>query len=267
MLLLAREYEAAPPADRSALLAAGEVLVAAWLGTAFLTYYILNGIALLLVGIALLRTRALGRSVAWWAVVAGILMLVPSTFGVLGLVMPILSLLPRCVMCVLLSRRLNALAASPIDSGNERRAGVREPGIRTRRCARGSRACCPGSERGLAAPPPAPRGVESPLHRGQYDRIEYAMSSNGFRRPILRHGGGGRRPQRSYSCRQDVDIGSPRRAVAGLGSVSISWPGTLRQDLGRQSAMSRRRSREQRRQAQRARSRSHLGRTQRRWAW
>lgn len=66
MLLLAREYEAAPAADRSALLAAGEVLVAAWRGTAFLTYYILNGIALLLVGITLLRTpcaRPFGRVV------------------------------------------------------------------------------------------------------------------------------------------------------------------------------------------------------------
>lgn len=113
MLLLAREYAAAPLADRPALLAAGEVLVAAWRGTAFLTYYVLNGIALLLVGIALLRTRALGPAVAWWAVVAGVLMLVPSTFGVLGLVMSILSLLPWCVMCVLLASRLNALAASP----------------------------------------------------------------------------------------------------------------------------------------------------------
>lgn len=74
---------------------------------------LLNGIALLLVGIALLRSRALSRSVAWWAVAAGVLMLVPSTFGILGLVMSILSLLPWCVMCVLLSRRLYALAGSP----------------------------------------------------------------------------------------------------------------------------------------------------------
>lgn len=113
MLLLSRVYETAPVADRAALLAAGELLVAAWRGTAFLTYYILNGIALLLVGIALLRSRALSRSVAWWAVAAGVLMLVPSTFGILGLVMSILSLLPWCVMCVLLSRRLYALAGSP----------------------------------------------------------------------------------------------------------------------------------------------------------
>lgn len=111
MLLLAREHESAPAADRSALLAAGEVLLTSWRGTAFLTYYLSNGIALLLVGAALLRTRALGRAVAWWALVAGLLMLVPSTFGVVGLMMSILSLLPWCVMCVLAALRLRALAA------------------------------------------------------------------------------------------------------------------------------------------------------------
>jgi len=113
MLLLAREYAAAPATARPALLAAGEVLLGSWRGTAFLTYYILNGIALLLVGLALIRTRALGRAVAWWALVSGIFMLVPSTFGTLGLVMSLLSLFPWCVMCVLVARRLWFLASRP----------------------------------------------------------------------------------------------------------------------------------------------------------
>lgn len=80
-------------------MAAGEVLLASWRGTAFLTYYVLNGIALLLVAIALLRTKALGRAPGWWALASGVLMLVPSTFGLIGLVMSVLSLLPWCVMC------------------------------------------------------------------------------------------------------------------------------------------------------------------------
>lgn len=112
MLLLAREHESAPAVARPALLAAGEVLLASWRGTAFLTYYVLNGLALLLVGLALLRTRILGPAVPWWALVAGLLMLVPSTFGVVGLVMSILSLLPWCVMCVLVAVRLRALASA-----------------------------------------------------------------------------------------------------------------------------------------------------------
>lgn len=123
MLLLAQEYADAPVASRSALLAAGEVLLASWRGTAFLTYYILNGVALLLVGGALLRTGVLGRAVAWWAVAAGVLMLVPSTFGLLGLVMSILSLLPWCVMCVLTALRLRALAATVRHSAPARAAG------------------------------------------------------------------------------------------------------------------------------------------------
>lgn len=129
MLLLARAHAAAPIADRPALLAAGEVLLASWRGTAFLTYYILNGVALLLVATALLRTRVLGRAVAWWALVAGVLMIVPSTFGVLGLVMSILSLLPWCVMCVLVARRLGALAA---DLGAVTLPASRAPGRRGR---------------------------------------------------------------------------------------------------------------------------------------
>ncbi|NLH71001.1 MAG: hypothetical protein GX454_12640, partial [Brooklawnia sp.] len=43
MLLLSQQHASAVPADRPALLAAGEVLLASWRGTAFLTYYVLNG--------------------------------------------------------------------------------------------------------------------------------------------------------------------------------------------------------------------------------
>ncbi|WP_161965267.1 hypothetical protein [Ornithinimicrobium cerasi] len=112
MLLLAREHGTAPAADRPALQAAGEVLLASWRGTAFLTYYLLSGVALLLVVAALLRTRVLGRAVAWWALAAGVLMLVPSTFGTVGLVMSIASLLPWWVMCVLVAVRLRGLAVA-----------------------------------------------------------------------------------------------------------------------------------------------------------
>ncbi|AXH97121.1 hypothetical protein DV701_14230 [Ornithinimicrobium avium] len=116
MLLLARVHGAAPAADRPALQAAGEVLLASWRGTAFLTYYVLNGVALLLAGAALLGTRVLGRAVAWWALAAGVLMLVPSTFGVVGLVMSVASLLPWCVMCVLVAVRLRGLAVAATSS-------------------------------------------------------------------------------------------------------------------------------------------------------
>lgn len=109
MLLLSQQHASALPADQPALLAAGEVLLASWRGTAFLTYYVLNGIALLLVAVALLRTKALGRTIGWWAFASGVLMLVPSTFGLIGLVMSVLSLLPWCVMCVIAAARLRAL--------------------------------------------------------------------------------------------------------------------------------------------------------------
>ena len=115
MLLLSQQHASATPADQPALVAAGEVLLASWRGTAFLTYYVLNGIALLLVAIALLRTKALGRALGWWALASGVLMLVPSTFGLIGLVMSVLSLLPWCVMCVIAAARLRALAAGGLE--------------------------------------------------------------------------------------------------------------------------------------------------------
>ena len=115
MLLLSQQHASALPADQPALVAAGEVLLASWRGTAFLTYYVLNGIALLLVAVALLRTKALGRPIGWWALASGVLMLVPSTFGSIGLVMSVLSLLPWCVMCVIAAVRLRARVAGGLE--------------------------------------------------------------------------------------------------------------------------------------------------------
>lgn len=115
MLLLSQQHASAVPADRPALLAAGEVLLASWRGTAFLTYYVLNGVALLLVAVALLRTKALGHALGWWALASGVLMLVPSTFGLVGLVMSVLSLLPWCVMCVIAAVRLRARVSEGLE--------------------------------------------------------------------------------------------------------------------------------------------------------
>ena len=115
MLLLARQHGSADGATQGALLAAGEVLLAGWRGTAFLTYYVLNAVALLLVAGALLRTRVLSRATGWWALAAGLLMVVPSTFGTVGLLMSVLSLLPWCVLCVLVAGQLWARAGpSPL---------------------------------------------------------------------------------------------------------------------------------------------------------
>lgn len=105
MLLLARRHADADPAAQAALLAAGEVLLASWRGTAFLTYYVLNAVGLLVMALVMLRTRVFSGATGWWALAAGVLMLVPSTFGTVGLLMSVASLVPWCVLCVLVAVR------------------------------------------------------------------------------------------------------------------------------------------------------------------
>lgn len=118
LLALAGQHADASPAEQAALLAAGASLLESWRGTAYLTYYLLNAAALLLLAVAMLRTGALGRPVGWWALAAGVLMLVPATFGVVGTVFAVASLLPWSVMCLLAARRLWRLAAQPASASH-----------------------------------------------------------------------------------------------------------------------------------------------------
>mgnify|MGYP001944223784 CR=1 FL=1 len=118
LLALAGQHADASPAEQAALLAAGASLLESWRGTAYLTYYGLNAAALLLLAVAMLRTGALGRPVGWWALAAGVLMLVPATFGVVGAVFAVASLLPWSVMCLLAARRLWRLAAQPASASH-----------------------------------------------------------------------------------------------------------------------------------------------------
>lgn len=106
MLSLARAYATADPGARQVLSAAGEAVLAGWKGTAFVTYYLLGATVLLLISWLLRRTAALGVSVRWWALAAGVLMLVPSTFGTLGLLFSLASLAPWTVLCIVAGRGL-----------------------------------------------------------------------------------------------------------------------------------------------------------------
>ncbi len=106
MLSLGQAYATADAGTRQALAAAGEAVLAGWKGTAFVTYYLLGAVLLLTIAGLLRRTTALGGSVRWWALAAGLLMLVPSTFGTAGLVFSLASLVPWTVFCVLAGRGL-----------------------------------------------------------------------------------------------------------------------------------------------------------------
>ena len=111
MLTLAQRYADADPAERVALLATGDGMLAGWMGTAFDIYYVLNGIALVVFVVLMFRSSIFSRATAWWGVVAAILMTVPTNFGVVGLVFAISSLVPWMVVSVLVAGRFRTLSA------------------------------------------------------------------------------------------------------------------------------------------------------------
>ena len=92
---LAREWAGAgDEATRAMLLGAGRAALAAWQGTAFDAYYVLNGVCLLIVASLMWKGGPYGKTTAAFGLAAGVLMTIPSTAGTLGLVFSLLSLLP-----------------------------------------------------------------------------------------------------------------------------------------------------------------------------
>ena len=114
LLDLADAFVGADAEGRAAILAAAEALMAGYTGTAFLVYYVLSGIALLLFAIAILRTTHFSRASGWWGLAAGVLMVVPSPAGMVGMAFALASLVPWTVFVVLLALRFRKLAAAPV---------------------------------------------------------------------------------------------------------------------------------------------------------
>lgn len=114
MLGLSSRYaSAATGAERALLLAAGEAVVAAWEGTAFVVATILSAVAILVLSWVLLRTRALGRAIPILGIVMGIAAIVPPNAGTVGLVFSLVYLLPFVIWLVLVARALLRLAGAP----------------------------------------------------------------------------------------------------------------------------------------------------------
>jgi hypothetical protein len=101
LLSLSKQYYMATDAQSRMLIeAAGTASMAGWQGTAFDTYYVLNGIALLLISIVMFKSPRYSKRTAAWGLAAGIFMAVPSTAGTLGLVFSLLSLIPWYVFSI-----------------------------------------------------------------------------------------------------------------------------------------------------------------------
>lgn len=111
MLDLATTYGQASDAERVALIAVGDGMLATWTGTAFDIYYFFNLATLLIFALLMFRTPVFKRSTAISGVIAAVLMAVPSNFGTVGVVFALLSLVPWAVFAVLVAGDLSRLVA------------------------------------------------------------------------------------------------------------------------------------------------------------
>ena len=111
MLALSDQYAAATTeAQRSALLAAGQTMLAIYNGTAFDLYYVLGAISGLVTAIVMLRSNVFSKVTGYVALVMGLLMIVPPTVGMIGLILSLLSLIPTMIWMILIARRFFQLA-------------------------------------------------------------------------------------------------------------------------------------------------------------
>ncbi len=104
MLALARQY---PLADT---VAAGQAVLANFQGSGFIVHYLLMGVAGLIISVAMLRSAVFSRATAVAGLLQGAMMLVPSTFGRIGIIIALGSLAPFVVWFVLIGLRLLRLA-------------------------------------------------------------------------------------------------------------------------------------------------------------
>ena len=117
MLSLSRQYTAATGAQQTALLGAGEALLASYEGTAFHAFYILGQLAGIVIGVVMLRSAAFGRLIAYLMIVGnfvGFGLYLPT----IGLTLSVLSGLVLWVWMILLGRRLLQAGATRLTSGS-----------------------------------------------------------------------------------------------------------------------------------------------------
>lgn len=107
MLSLSNQYmTATTEAQKTMFLTAGQVMLETYTGTAFDVYYVLNTIILFIFSVNMLRSKLFSKATAFLGILAGILMIVPSSAGTLGLYFSLASLLPWGIWLVLVGRRL-----------------------------------------------------------------------------------------------------------------------------------------------------------------
>lgn len=128
MLTLAHAYADADPTSRTALLAAGDGMLATWTGTAYDVYYFFGFATLLILTVLMLRSSIFGRATAVWGLASASLMAVPANFGQVGLLFSVVSLVPWSVFAILVWRQLLHLAR-PAEPATDTAVNVNTSGV------------------------------------------------------------------------------------------------------------------------------------------
>jgi hypothetical protein len=110
MLSISKQYYNAQEMDRNVYLAVGQMLVESWRGTAFLVYYVLNGITLLIISALMYRSTIFSKTMATFGLIAGIFMIIPSTAGIVGMICSLVSLIPWVIFTIMAAVRLLKLS-------------------------------------------------------------------------------------------------------------------------------------------------------------
>jgi hypothetical protein len=114
MLSLSRQFTMSTlEPERVALIAAGQTLITQWKGTSFDIYYILSAICLIIMAGAMFKSSIYGKAMASIGLSSGILMLIPSSAGTLGLFFSLASLVPWVFFSVMAANKFIKMASVP----------------------------------------------------------------------------------------------------------------------------------------------------------
>lgn len=103
MMILSGKYYLSSGVELERLLSAGEAMLANYEGSAFISYYFLNAISLLLFSIAFYKSNEYPKKIAIFGFISAVLMSIPSGFGLIGMIFSLLSLIPWIVFCLLIA--------------------------------------------------------------------------------------------------------------------------------------------------------------------
>jgi hypothetical protein len=111
MLSLSRHYANTHSLiEKSFYISAGEAELANWQGTAFNVGYVIEGIALLIIALVMLRNTIFSKTTAVIGIVMGIMALLPPTAGKVGMFFALGSLVPLEIWNIMVAIRLFGLA-------------------------------------------------------------------------------------------------------------------------------------------------------------